>query len=89
MLAIPGRYHSLVKNYSIPIAGTASWSTIPILDCHDEVGTICSLTTTRFALNEADDAYMYALSYLMDIANDPQATPGAQGYTKAALKTGR
>ena len=76
MLAIPGRYHFLVKNYSMPIAGTPNWSTIPIPDCHDEVGTICSLATTGFTLDEADDAFMYALFYLTDIANDPQATPG-------------
>jgi hypothetical protein len=88
MLAIPRRYHSLVNNYSIPIAGTPSWSTIPISDCHDEVGTIHSIAMTRFSLDEADNVFTYTSSYLMDIANNPQATPGAQGYTQVALKMG-
>src|ERR1700734_3590744 len=87
-LAIARRYGSVVKNYSIPIAGTPSWSTIPTLDCHDEVGALHLLAMTRFSLDEADDAYVYASSYLTDIANNPQATPGAQGYAQAVLKTG-
>jgi hypothetical protein len=87
-LAIPGRYRSLVENYKIPIAGTPSWSTIPIPESHDEVGTIRSLAATGFSLDEADDAYWYASSYLTDIAHDPQATPGAQGFAQAALITG-
>ena len=76
VLAIPGRYRSLVTNYHIPIADTPSWSATQIPEDRTEVGAIWSLVMTGFTLDEADDAYPYASSFLTELASDPWS-PGS------------
>src|ERR1700683_256213 len=71
VLAIPGRYRSLVINYNIPIADTPSWSAAQIPEDRTEVGAVQSLAMTGFTCDEADDAYPYASSFLTELASDP------------------
>src|SRR6202453_3170040 len=89
VLALPGRYRSLVTNYNIPIADTPSWSAAMIPEDHTKVGAVRSLAMTGFTCDEADDVYPYASSFLTELASDPWATPGAQGFAQGALHSGR
>ena len=73
VLAIPGRYRSLVNNYNIPIADTPLWSVAPIPEDRTEVGAARSLAMTGFTLDEADDVYLYASSFLISLASDPRS----------------
>ena len=38
---------------------------------------------------DTDDAYPYTSSFLTELASDPWATPGAQGFAQGALHSGR
>src|SRR6202050_5840013 len=81
----------MVANYNIPIADPPSWSAAQIPKDRTEVGAIWSLAMTGFTFDEADDmyAYPYASSFLTELASDPRATPGAQGFAQGALHLGR
>ena len=56
---------------------------------HTKVGAVRSLAMTGFTCDEADDVYPYASSFLTELASDPWATPGAQGFAQGALHSGR